>query len=379
MLYKTLYQIGREYDVAVKIAFQGRLGRYHRVVEGVSWNPDDLDMPFDHLFSRGFLGLGARFHSRRSLNPDIIGAAIREGFDFVLFPPSMSAMNWVLSLLPLRKSVKILYSEANRQSLPVESRRFRASRRLLYSRFNAIACPGERALDLVRHIAPNLVDAPVLWLPNIVDQSVFVNRESSDPSAKARIRRELGLDPNALILLGIGPHKGKGKQHMLKAAARISTHFQFIILGGGAGRDALTKQSRELGIAQRVLLPGLLPERDVVRYYRAADWFIHPSLCDCSPLACVEAAFSGLPLALSEQTGNAPELVQEGANGFTFDPTDDAQAVACLERILSTPAQQARAMGAASARLAKERFDVDIVAQRFFDKLVTLRPQDCKS
>jgi glycosyltransferase involved in cell wall biosynthesis len=54
--------------------------------------------------------------------------------------------------------------------------------------------------------------------------------------------------------------------------------------------------------------------------YAQADGFCLPSLSDPNPLSVIEALWAGLPLLLSTKVGNHPECLEQGKNGFAFDP-----------------------------------------------------------
>jgi glycosyltransferase involved in cell wall biosynthesis len=62
---------------------------------------------------------------------------------------------------------------------------------------------------------------------------------------------------------------------------------------------------------------------------------------------------SGLPVLVSNRCGCAPDLVQEGVNGFTFDPYN-VEELARLMLKLSTLNSQLSTMGAASSRIVSE-------------------------
>ena len=57
---------------------------------------------------------------------------------------------------------------------------------------------------------------------------------------------------------------------------------------------------------------------------------------------------SGLPILSSKNVGAAEELLQEGVNGFSFNPTSVEELATVLQRMAKLPRQERAAMGAAS-------------------------------
>jgi glycosyltransferase involved in cell wall biosynthesis len=82
-----------------------------------------------------------------------------------------------------------------------------------------------------------------------------------------------------------------------------------------------------------VLLPGFKQYPDLPVYYGIANAFIHASTTEQWGLVVNEAMASGLPVLVSNRCGCATDLVQEGVNGFTFDPCDVEQLAQLMFRI----------------------------------------------
>jgi glycosyltransferase involved in cell wall biosynthesis len=68
-----------------------------------------------------------------------------------------------------------------------------------------------------------------------------------------------------------------------------------------------------------------------------------------------EAMATGLPIVLSSAVGAAPDLLEEGGNGFAVPPGDAAAAGEALARLASDPGLR-EAMGRRSRELVS-RFD----------------------
>jgi glycosyltransferase involved in cell wall biosynthesis len=77
-----------------------------------------------------------------------------------------------------------------------------------------------------------------------------------------------------------------------------------------------------------------------------------------------EAMASGLPVLVSNRCGCASDLVQDGKNGFTFDPYDIEQLAGHMQQMSRMETETRKAMGHVS-----ERIIADWGPSRFADGL----------
>lgn len=140
--------------------------------------------------------------------------------------------------------------------------------------------------------------------------------------------------------------------------------WPLVILGDGRLRAELEAQRKAQGLEAHVHLPGFRQYGDLPAFYAMAGAFVHASTTEQWGLVVNEAAASGLPLIVANRCGCAAELVEEGVNGFTFDPLDDGALAGLLGRIAEC--DQRAAMGAASRRIVAawgpERFGAGLKA-----------------
>jgi glycosyltransferase involved in cell wall biosynthesis len=110
---------------------------------------------------------------------------------------------------------------------------------------------------------------------------------------------------------------------------------------------------KERGI-EGLEFPGFQQIDTLPRWYAGAGAFVHPALEEPWGLVINEAMASGLPVLCSRTTG-ASELVEDGVNGFLFDPRDAAQIAGLLARMAGSSPDELARMGAFSSRLVDER------------------------
>jgi glycosyltransferase involved in cell wall biosynthesis len=163
----------------------------------------------------------------------------------------------------------------------------------------------------------------------------------------------------------------KGYDLLLQAVASLP-QTRLVILGDGAERPELERQARDLGIADRVAMPGWEPEPRV----RLAEWdvFCLPSRSEGYPLSIVEAMFAGLPV-VATAVGSVAEAVQENRTGLLV-AKDDPEALTAALAALGDPARR-RELGAAGRAYATAHLTVEKMAESYrclYDELLA-RPR----
>ena len=109
-----------------------------------------------------------------------------------------------------------------------------------------------------------------------------------------------------------------------------SPEYELIIYGEGSLRETLEKQVRDLGIEQKVKLPG--NDANVLEKIRDAGIFVLSSNYEGMPNALIEAMALGIPSISTDCPCGGPKtLVQPYINGLLF-PVEDVDAlVSCIK------------------------------------------------
>ena len=135
--------------------------------------------------------------------------------------------------------------------------------------------------------------------------------------------------------------------------ARPSTLFDLVIAGEGEERLEIERTLRECGGSDHVHLVGAKGYAELPSYYAHAGAFIHASTTEQWGLVVNEAMASGLPVLVSNRCGCATDLVNEGENGWTFDPCNEEQMADLMLKIAGDE-EQRKAMGAKSRAIISE-------------------------
>ena len=363
-MFRKMYEIGLEYDIEMTIAFQARKEKRR------DWDPAQFSFPYKHFFSQKLSGRLHQYFSYKIINRDIILAICSKQYDAVIYAPFMSLSGWLIALTAPRHITKILWSESNLLSASRAGVISRLIKRSLLSRFDKMALPGERAKEYVESIRPRLSDIPILHLPNLVDHSLFVQGVSRLRGRRDQLRNELGIPEGMVVFLCVGQLiEKKGYHLLLESIKRVQGPYQVIILGNGPLDAQWKARTQSLGIDEHVVWGGFQSEQEMLRYYAASDFFLHTAIYDPSPLVTIEAISAGLPVLVSRQTGNAPETVRHGVNGYTFDIYNPDEVASSIQQAIGLSVREREAMGVSSRKIAKDNFDPDTVIRQFFDML----------
>ncbi|MGE5333902.1 MAG: glycosyltransferase [Nitrososphaerota archaeon] len=192
-------------------------------------------------------------------------------------------------------------------------------------------------------------------IPCGVDLRLFA---PATPASRQAARTALALDHGQRTLLSIGRLDPiKGLDLLLESVSLMRTPAQLIIIGGNPDGDPeverLRQRAADLGLAERVRLPGAVPQQDLGRYYHAADAVVVSSRYESFGLVAVEALASGTPVVASA-AGGLTSIVQDGSNGLLVRWRDPRAFAERLDEILADDALRARL--AANARASVERF-----------------------
>jgi glycosyltransferase involved in cell wall biosynthesis len=236
-----------------------------------------------------------------------------------------------------------------------------------------------RGADLYLSVSPGLSrgylraglpEARLRQVRNAVDTDRF---RPPGPGERDALRRELGLPIDLRLVLFVGFFsRDKRPDSMYRAWAEIASSDPstgLLMIGAtravhgevdaGLGPTIRDAADRER-LASRLFLVEATPTID--RYFRAADFFVLPSIREGLPLALIEAMASGLPCVASRLEGATDVLIDDGVNGVLVPPDDLPTLTAAIRELLSDP-HRAGQLGAAARATAVEEFAIRTAAR----------------
>lgn len=134
----------------------------------------------------------------------------------------------------------------------------------------------------------------------------------------------------------------KGLKYLIEAFARLRREgyesFTLVIVGDGPRRVEFEKLAIEKGIDKHVKWMGWVDYSSLGCYFHSSDIFVFPTYEDTWGLVVLEAMAFGKPVICSQLAG-AMEMVKNGENGFTFDPTHDQpeELTEIIKRFIDNP------------------------------------------
>lgn len=126
------------------------------------------------------------------------------------------------------------------------------------------------------------------------------------------------LGPYLLSIGRLTPVKGFDTLIRAFARARLSLEWRLVILGEGAERAALTRLAAELGVADRVILPGF--RSSTHSWLARARGFVFASRAEGLSRVTHEALLAGVPIAAGRCAGVTEVL--DGGLARLLDPGD---------------------------------------------------------
>ncbi|MES2757508.1 MAG: glycosyltransferase family 4 protein [Pseudomonadota bacterium] len=164
--------------------------------------------------------------------------------------------------------------------------------------------------------------------------------------------------PARILFLGRAD-AGKGVHELLAAVAALAPAFPrlHLVIGGVGELDALRCRADELGIGERVSLPGWLDAGARSRELTSAQIFCLPSHAEGLPMAMLEA-MAAAKAVVASTVGGIPEAIADRANGLLVAPGDVAALTAALRELLADGALREQLGDNARATIA-QRFSTD--------------------
>jgi len=205
---------------------------------------------------------------------------------------------------------------------------FAALTRFAYERASVVIGVSQVLAEHWRHLLSSRVPVTFLYNPVVGDKE-----QAPPPPA-----HEWLINQNIPVIMGIGRLKAeKNFSLLIKAFAEVveKCPSRLIILGEGEQRKMLTALAHQLGVSDKVLLPGFTANPEA--------WLAHASLLVCSSKregfgnVIAEALACGVPVVACDCPCGPAEILEHGCYGRLV-PMDDvaAMAVAIEETLKGT-------------------------------------------
>lgn len=172
-----------------------------------------------------------------------------------------------------------------------------------------------------------------------ITNGVDLQKFKSHKSDKS-ILRKYGVEGSQILLCVSRIARNKGLDNLIAAASEVSKKFSninFVIVGRTWDREYkqyLENLVKKLGLSERVIFAGNVPDQDLMSFYKLCTIFSFPSNDDTAPLVVLEAMAAGCPI-VSTRVGFTPEIIDSHTNGILVNrqrPEELAKWIAILLR-----------------------------------------------
>lgn len=146
------------------------------------------------------------------------------------------------------------------------------------------------------------------------------------------IRRRHGLIGDRVAI-----HVGRisyEKELDMVVRAMLNIDAKLLIAGKGPAKADIEGLVNELGLQDKVVFAGFVPDSELPAYYNAADIAVSASKFETQGLSILEAMASGKPVACRNGRAFA-EIVHDGENGYLFDDVNGC--IEAMERAFNAP------------------------------------------
>jgi glycosyltransferase involved in cell wall biosynthesis len=168
------------------------------------------------------------------------------------------------------------------------------------------------------------------------------------------------VQPQRVLYLG-RLEAAKGVFELLAAGAQLAPRFPLLrlVFGGEGDAVALQRRAVEVGLGERIELPGWLGTQERDAEFAKAELFCLPSHTEGLPMSMLEAMAARKAVVVTK-VGAIPEAVRDGDNGLLVPPRDVQALAGALAQALSDPALRERLAGRARATI-EQRYSPEVV------------------
>lgn len=227
------------------------------------------------------------------------------------------------ALVDFKGKLPVLFRGDSTLLDPIRPLRRLARRMLLgwiYSHVDIAIAVGQNSRDYFMWCG--LPPARIAFAPHSVDTHRFGDPAGEHERKAARWRSELGIPPEAIVLVFAGKFiEKKDPMLLLESFLQLRSSAHLVFVGSGEREDSLRERAGQM---QNVHFLPFQNQSEMPSVYRLGDLFVLPSRGpgETWGLAMNEAMASGRPVIAGSRVGGARDLIRSDETGWTFESAD---------------------------------------------------------
>jgi glycosyltransferase involved in cell wall biosynthesis len=299
------------------------------------------------------------------VNPSIIFEMIKNRFDAIIIGEWMYVtMQIAFIMSKLLRTPVLLWTEGVREPWSFVGSVTKAIRMLLIQKADAIVVPGSLSRSYV--VSMGARRSKVIVAPNTIDNDFFIKLSSQYKKSKERLKKELQIETQKVILCVGQLIERKGVGILIKAYERLRHEYQgvtLVLIGSGPLANHLKNMCSSGAIPDVRFIGSGLELRDLIKYYSIADFFVFPTLFDVWGFVVNEAMACGLPVISTKNAQAATEMIREGENGYIINGASEEELYLAMKKLLDS--KELERMGRKSLEIVRAEFSPLLMKEAF--------------
>lgn len=204
--------------------------------------------------------------------------------------------------------------------------------------------------------------------PNFLDFKKF------DKVTTGYLHKLLNLPKSAeIILTVVRVGKEKNIDFLLRVFEKVykkNKNAHFVIVGQGPEKENLEQLAKDLKVSDRIHFTGKIGYEFMPQVYKDANIFVFSSYTETQGICVLEAAASGVPLVVNDDT-SFYNMVENEVNGFALPLNEEKFAEKIL--LLLSDSKLNSKMGEESYKIARKNFSEDKITDdllKVYDSLL---------
>lgn len=275
---------------------------------------DDFKFPYEVMFKGqlnrvGFLKiLNKTWGKLNLLNPEVL---IVGGYSYAAY---WAGFFWA----KLNRRKIILWSASHEE----DRGRFFLKEKfksVLVKRCDAANVYGERNKDYL--VKLGMKEDRIFIKGNTTNNDFYCGETMKLKAKREVLCEQFGIPTHNFLYVGRFSQE-KNLLCLLEAFKKLETkdfNWGLIFVGNGPQKEEIENYIKKCSM-KNVYMPGFKQKDEIPQYLAVSDVFILPSISEPWGLVVNEAMAAGLPVLVSKRCGCYPDLINEGVNGFAFDP-----------------------------------------------------------